>query len=89
LIAQQTKDIILMVIISNIIFILFYIMLNIFMLIADMYITLEFSFNIKMLFDIFINAITISLTYTTIMGIFVLVIMFSIRLFREEKSNGD
>jgi ABC-type Fe3+ transport system permease subunit len=89
LIKQQTKDIVLMVIISNIIFMLFYIMLNIFMLIADMYITLEFSFNIKMLFDIFINAIAVSLTYTTIMGVFALVIMFSIRLFRQEKSNGD
>jgi ABC-type Fe3+ transport system permease subunit len=89
LIAQQTKDIILMVIISNIIFILFYIMLNIFMLIADMYMTFDFSFKINTIFDIFINAITVSLTYTTIMGIFALVIMFSIRLFREENSNGD
>lgn len=89
MIKEQTKDIILMVIISNIIFMLFYIMLNIFMLIADMYITLEFSFNIKILFDIFINAIAVSLTYTTIMGVFALIIMFSIRLFREEKSNGN
>jgi ABC-type Fe3+ transport system permease subunit len=85
---QQTKDIAFIVLISNIIFMLFYIMLNVFMLIADMYMTFDFSFNIKTMFDIFINAITISLTYTTIMGTFALVIMFSIRLF-QEKPNGD
>lgn len=89
MIKQQTKDIVFMVLISNIIFTLFYIMLNVFMLIVDMYMTFDFSFNIKTLFDIFINAIIVSLTYTTIMGIFALVIMFSIRLFREEKSDGN
>ena len=88
MIKQQTRDIAFIVLISNIIFMLFYIMLNVFMLIADMYMTFDFSFNIKTIFNIFINAITVSLTYTTIMGIFALIIMFSIRLF-QEKSNGN
>lgn len=89
MIKQQTKDIAFIVLISNIFFILFYTMLNVFMLIADTYMTFDFSFNIKTIFDIFINAITVSLTYTAIMGIFALVIMFSIRLFQEGKSNGN